>query len=147
LFAYVYALLDGLSSGRLGPGEWPILVSVLSIIGFILSYTSILLIVLASLHKYQRLCSVEENIISFRITKIGSFVAAPLAFLCNTTIGFLVEHIILSLTQSLCIGWLLAIDFYANFSVKHLSNHQMISRVLQVKAIPRGQEGNASRNE
>jgi hypothetical protein len=147
LFVYVYALLDGLPSGRLDPGEWPISVSVLAIIGFILSYIALLLIVLASLHRYQRLCSVEENNISFRIAKIGSFVAAPLAFLCNSISGFLVQHIILSLTQSLCIGWLLAIDFYANFSVKHLSNHQMISRVLQVKAIPRGQEGNASRNE
>jgi hypothetical protein len=109
LTVYVYALLDGLPSGRLAPGEWPISVSVLAIIGFIIGYTAILLIVLASLHRYQRLCSVEENNISFRIAKIGSIVAAPLAFLCNTTTGFLVEHIILSITQSLCIGWLLAV--------------------------------------
>jgi hypothetical protein len=145
-FVYVGELANGLPTGRQPAGEWPLAISLLSLCSFVMSYLALLFIIFASLHRYYRLCAVEEGSNHekmFLVAKHGSIAFTVLSVACSFIKMYLFRGIILAAIHASSILWLIGVDFYANFSasLRTFANIQMISRVLKFYAASSNADG------
>jgi uncharacterized membrane protein YraQ (UPF0718 family) len=114
---YVSGLSQGMSRGRLLPGQWPIIFSISTVICYAVSYIALAFIVNASLQRYHRLCSVEEGSVYFKVAINGIYVVSVLGYICNITSVYISSSIVFDFGLAVCLCFLLGMDFFANYSV------------------------------
>jgi hypothetical protein len=110
----------GMPPGRLEPFEWPIPFALLDSAMYVINYIGCCIIVLASLHRYHRLCAVAEGTLHeklFLIAKYGSVVAAGLASISNIVDLYLFKHLAFVIVSALTLGFMATVDFTANYYV------------------------------
>jgi hypothetical protein len=107
--------------GLLNPGEWHFITVVVVILGYFTVFVSLHYIVMASLHRYHRLCGVQKGTLHeklFQSSKYATTVATVCVFLSNSVNIFVYRHVALSVLVTLSLAWLVLLDFYLNFSVR-----------------------------
>jgi hypothetical protein len=117
---YFAALINGLPQGHLKPLEWPIAISIGASICYALSYTAMTIIVLASLQRYYRLCSVEEGTTHekiFIVAKKGSIGCAVLGFSFSSFNNVVYRSLAFTAVVFLCYIFVIIVEFYSNYAV------------------------------
>jgi hypothetical protein len=125
LAIYIGDIRAGWPSGRVLPGQRSIPFTICAIYCTVASYSGSCIIVLASLHRYHRLCSVvkgSKHERFFNAAKYGSIAATIIVIMTNISHGFIYRSPIFVATMSLCFSWLLSTEFYANISVFFLEH-------------------------
>lgn len=139
---YLYFLSTGMSSKKQDPRKWPLLYAVIYGNYLVVAYSGFVLIVLASLHRYHRLCSVAKGSTHekvFVVAKYGSICSSIIAIITNVINVLIVENVLLTVTQTIAIGWMVSVDFYANYS--------MISKRLDISSLSRNPSGDESEQQ
>jgi hypothetical protein len=120
LAIYIGDIRAGWPSGRVLPGQRSIPFTICAIYCTVASYSGSCIIVLASLHRYHRLCSVvkgSKHEKFFNAAKYGSITATIIVIMANISHGFIYRSPIFVVIIPLCLFWLIFTEFYANVSV------------------------------